>query len=273
MRLARQIRTLLEGSEKPVVVTFTGGMGAQIISAAICLSLRTEGRAVYADFSYFATHEYIATAGHPGEISRWPWQLEPFGLTPGSFETAPDLGTIEAELIVDGSRKLALGFEALRQPEIRKHFEIPEGILGILPSAFSSGYVCIHVRRGDYVNVASRLIADREFIDLAANFPDLVHHLAVVTDSPIGEPFRQALGEGYENAVFLDGVDAFTSHRIMRNARILVCSNSQFSLVAALLNHRALVLLPKQWFGDSDRAVEAPIHEVCEFQILRHSPK
>lgn len=268
MIFTQWIRSLSTGKDKPVVVTFTGGMGAQIISAAIYFSLRNEGRAVYADCSYFDRAERIASVGTSSEVSHWSWQLEPFGLLRGSFETAPGLSKRDVELIEDGSKKIALGMKALRQPEVQKHFAIVMGVDDILPAGFSSGYLCIHVRRGDYVNVASHLVADYEFIELAGKFMGLVRHLAVVSDSPIDEPFRQAASSGYEQAVFMDNIDAFTSHRIMRNARILICSNSQFSLIAALLNPRALVVLPKQWFGQNDRSIEAPIHEACGFQIL-----
>ena len=56
----------------------------------------------------------------------------------------------------------------------------------------------------------------------------------------------------------------------MRSARILICSNSQFSLIAAALNPEALVLIPKHWFGDGDRHIEAPIHSRCLFEIMEN---
>ena len=37
----------------------------------------------------------------------------------------------------------------------------------------------------------------------------------------------------------------------MRHAAVLICSNSQFSLVAAALNQGGLVLVPKNW-GSTD---------------------
>jgi hypothetical protein len=268
MIFTQWIQSLSAGKDKPVVVTFTGGMGAQIISAAIYFSLRNEGRAVYADLAYFAGAERVASAGSSDEVSHWSWQLEPFGLLRSSFATVSGRSKRDVELIEDGSKKIAVGMKALRQPEVQKHFAIAMGVGDMLPAGFSSGYLCIHVRRGDYVNVASHLVADDEFIDLAGKFAGLVKHLAVVSDSPIDEPFRRAASSGYEQAVFRDNIDAFTAHRIMRNARILICSNSQFSLIAALLNPQALVVLPKHWFGQNDRAIEAPIHEACGFQIL-----
>ena len=268
MVFTKRIRSLLAGKNKSVVVTFTGGMGAQIISSAIYFLLKSEGRTVYADLSYFDQSERVATVGKAGDCSHWAWQLEPFGLTLNSFGTASGLTKRDIELIEDGPQKLSLGLKALRQPEVQKYFAITGGVDDILPAEFSSGYLCIHVRCGDYVNVSSHLVADHEFIELAGKFVGLVKYIVVVSDSPIDVTFRQAVSAGYEQAVFLDDIDAFTSHRVMRNARILICSNSQFSLIAALLNPQALVVLPKRWFGQKDRALEAPIHEACGFQIL-----
>ena len=55
----------------------------------------------------------------------------------------------------------------------------------------------------------------------------------------------------------------------MRCARILICSNSTFSLTAAALNPNALVVVPKQWYGEKDREIEAPIHARCLFQMIQ----
>jgi hypothetical protein len=269
MGVAKWIRGLGR-REKPIAITFTGGMGAQIISAAIYFFMRQQGQAVYADLSYFNQIAHLATVGKAGDVSHWGWQLDGFGLNKEAFEPLQGDFRREVELIEDGPKKVALGLQALQQPEVQAHFSIKPGVQDGLPACFSEGYLCVHVRRGDYVNVASHLVSDEEFFYLTKKFAGLVKYLAVVSDSPIEEAFRERIvrGGGYMQVAFMDNVDAFTTHRIMRNARILVCSNSQFSLIAALLNTAALVVLPKQWFGANDRAIEAPIHEVCGFQIL-----
>lgn len=269
MTMLRKLFPLFSKAKtKPAVVTFTGGMGAQIISAAIYYALKDEGREVLADLSYFDKEERVATVGKAGDVSHWPWQLDPFGLSRSSFEEAATYSKRDVALIEDGPQKMMLGLNALKRPKVQERFALADDSDGILPPGFAAGYLCIHVRRGDYVNVASHLISDREFIELTGKFVGLVKYLVVVSDSPIEGAFRLSLSAGYEQVMFLDNADVVTAHRIMRNARILVCSNSQFSLIAALLNTRALVVLPKQWFGQNDRAIEAPIHEACGFQIL-----
>jgi hypothetical protein len=254
---------------KPIVVTFTGGMGAQVMSAAIYFLLKNEGRKVYADLSYFKRPAHAAVEGIPGDISHWDWQLQTFGLFPESFENLPKIHRSKYKLIQDGKDKTALGFKALAMPSIQKYFSTEKSLEDILPQEFISNYLCIHVRRGDYINVATCLISDDMFIELASKISGLVSYVVIVSDSAINHSFRKAICDVYHKAIFLDKVDAVTAHRIMRNARVLICSNSQFSLIAALLNERALVFLPKTWFGKGNRALEVPINEQCSFQTLR----
>ncbi|MBU1425731.1 MAG: alpha-1,2-fucosyltransferase [Gammaproteobacteria bacterium] len=270
MDLFKHFRRTPADKGKPIVVTFTGGMGAQMISAAIYFSMRDERRPVYADLSYFDQPESVAIAGDAGVCSHWSWQLEPFGLSTSSFNAFPGFTKQNADILQDGPVKLELGLKALAQPEVQKYFEIPTDVSDALPTEMADGFLCVHVRRGDYVNVASHLVADNAFVGLSGKFSGLIKSAVVISDSPIGPDFRSAMTKLFEVVAFLDHTDAYTAHRIMRNARILICSNSQFSLIAAALNPNALVLIPKQWFGDSERHIEAAIHTHCTFQIMEN---
>lgn len=253
--------------KQQTVITFTGGMGAQIISAAIYYYLKDMGRNAYADLSYFNKAELVARVGNKGEVSHWSWQLSPFGLTPGSFDSLSSYNKKSVNLIEDGPEKSSLAMEALRNPAVQERFAVNCECLGELALGYDN-YLCIHVRRGDYVNVASHLVSNEEFFQIATKFKGLVPRLVVVSDSPIEAQFRERISSGYAEAVFLDNIDAFTTHCVMRKARILVCSNSQFSLIAALLNPNGLIVLPKQWLGPGNEALEAPIHAACGFQLL-----
>jgi hypothetical protein len=117
--------------------------------------------------------------------------------------------------------------------------------------------------------VASHLIQDTEFISLINKFSGLVKHAVILSDSPIKQDFRDAVFPSFASVFFLDNIDPYSSHRVMRNARILICSNSTFSLTAATLNPSALVIIPKRWFAEKDHAIEAPIHALCTFQIMK----
>jgi hypothetical protein len=252
------------------VVSFTGGMGAQILSAAIYFDMQGRGEAVSADLSYFDQPRKLAVEGQAGSCSHWEWQLDCFNISASSFATPLEPSRDKSRLIGDGVEKMTLAFDARDKPAIQARFKIPADLDDLLPAGFFGPFLCMHVRRGDYLNVASHLISDTEFIDSAKRFSGLVSNVVILSDSELPPHFKAALDPCFGQVLVLNGIDAFSSHRIMRGARVLICSNSQFSLIAALLNRQAMVLLPKQWFSGDERKIEAPIHLRCVFQLMAH---
>jgi len=251
--------------EKKVIVTFTGGMGAQILSATIYFAMKDAGKKVYADLAYFNTPAKLATEGTMGQISQWAWQLSPFGLEPSDFEIFTGENSKKEDLIVDGPRKIRLSLSALQDTKIQHYFSMakfPTDTFGLEDAK----YVCAHIRRGDYVNVASHLMADEEFLSATNRFSSLCDTLVVVSDSSISESLKTRFSNQFKDCIFLDNIDAFTTHCIMRKANALICSNSQFSLVAAALNTTGVVLVPKNWGGDDD--IAKAISEAGHFQTL-----
>jgi len=243
-------------------------MGAQVISAAIYFAMKKAGEVVYADLSYFDQPENVAQAGQAGQCSHWSWQLGLFGLVPAMFETSPSLDRRYLTYLVDGPEKLERALQALSDPFIREYFNVSPNIEGVLPGWGDERFLCLHVRRGDYVNVASHLVHDDVFILLAQKFSGILDRVVVLSDSPIDECFRNGLQASFPYVSFQDQLDVEDTHRIMRKASVLICSNSQFSLIAAALNPQALALIPKQWFAGADRAIELPLHARCDYQVL-----
>ncbi|MBT0665559.1 alpha-1,2-fucosyltransferase [Geobacter pelophilus] len=256
----------------PIVVVFEGGMGAQIVQSAVYFSMKATGHIVYADMSYFDSPKNLALVGNSGEIIYRPWQLEPFGLFTDSFDVSPGLTSKNADIIKDGERMLAIALNALAQPEIQRNFAILDDLSDVLAGNIPESFLCMHLRRGDYVNVASHLlVADDEFLGLIRKFSRLVENVVVISDSPIESDFRKTISPNFKKVFFLDNIDAFTSHRIMRKAMVLICSNSTFSLTAAALNSDALAIIPKHWFEGKISYIEAPIHSRCFFQIIKNN--
>lgn len=265
MRFWNRFKTKVD---QPLVVTFTGGMGAQVISAAIYFAMKKAGQVVYADLSYFDQPEDVAQAGQAGRCSHWAWQLGLFGLVPAMFETSPTLDRRNSTYLLDGPEKLERALQALSDPSIRQYFQVSPSIDAVLPGWSNERFLCLHVRRGDYVNVASHLVHDETFISLARKFSGILDHVVVLSDSPIDGALRSCLEVSFAHASFQDQLNAEDTHRIMRKASVLICSNSQFSLIAAALNSEALALIPKQWFAGADRAIEVPLHARCVYQVL-----
>ena len=268
MNIMNFFRNVSGDKNLPIVVVFAGGMGTQIIQAAVYFSMKQAGHPVYADLSYFDKAAKMAEVGKAGQLTHWFWQLEQFGLSLASFETAPGLNKRNADILRDGARMLDLGLKALTNPDIQSIFKDAIDVGSILSKEVSDGFLCIHIRRGDYVNVASHLVSDGEFIGLVRKFSGLIDHAVILSDSPIEPHFRDTVSPYFETVLFLDSIDPYSSHRIMRCARVLICSNSTFSLTAGALNPNALVVIPKQWFGESNRELEEPIHARCLFQIM-----
>ena len=248
-------------------------MGAQVISAAIYFKMKMEGVPVYADLSYFDQTPNIAKEGVVGEISHWEWQLGIFGLQFKDFEINESLKRKNVEYIADGESKMELGLEALFIPKIRNYFTVSCKPIDCIEDWGDADFLCIHIRRGDYVNVASHLINEDVFLDCAKKFTKIIHNVAILSDSLINDQFKSSISEFFPNVKILCDLNADTSHLIMRRAKVLICSNSQFSLIAAALNDEALALVPSQWYGEGDRSLEAPIMSRCKFYAFNNLTK
>lgn len=257
-----------------VIVTFTGGLGAQIFSAAIYYYLKSKDRAVYADLDYFKQPGQTATAGNKGEISHWNYELGEYGLPLESFSTKKFKKTFfkrnRPHVIADGADKVKLAIEALHQREIRKLFPINNSVAR--ESSEVSGendYLCIHIRRGDYVNVASHMVDDADFVNLAEPLSNFVSAVIVISDSDVPDTVGKKLSGLFKSCSFVVGGNLHIAHALIRQAKYLVCSNSQFSLSAALLNEVGQqVFVPTKWFGGADADIQAPINALCRFQVL-----
>lgn len=257
-----------------VVVTFTGGLGAQIFSAAVYFYLKNQGRNVYADLDYFRQQAKTATVGNKGEISHWNYELNAYGLPLEGFATKRFAKSFfrrnRPEVIADGAGKVGMAIAALRQKDVRKLFPIKQSILDeCIKVTGGNDYLCIHIRRGDYVNVASHLVGDMEFISLARSLSGFVSTVVVLSDSEVSSDIKDSLSKLFAYCSYVIGGDMHIAHAIIRQAKYLICSNSQFSLSAALLNEVGQqIFIPTKWFGEGDAGIQVPINALCSFQIL-----
>jgi len=160
-----------------------------------------------------------------------------------------------------------MGLNALRNPNISKLYEISH-LPEILKESLGEPFCCIHIRRGDYKNVASYLVSDEDFLLIAKKI-SILENLVVLSDDEISFHLKSKLRKLYKTVHFLEDISFQEAHVIMRHAKILVCSNSTFSLTAGLLNYQdPLIIIPTQWFGEELRYLEQPLHNRCQFQIL-----
>jgi len=164
--------------------------------------------------------------------------------------------------------------EALGEPGVRTRFDTARN------DAYSAQYrasqlhgeryLCLHVRRGDYLNVASHLVSSKELDGIAAQFSGLVDRILILSDSPIGATeFEQVRSKFPGRLHVIDSdPDPILAHSLMRNATVLVCSNSQFSLSAGLLSN-GLKIIPKVWFGADASRINLAVGKLSDFSVLR----
>ena len=93
--------------------------------------------------------------------------------------------------------------------------------------------------------------------------------MLVLTDSQLDPSLNQEISSLNLNTRYAVGGSAATSHGLMRLSSILVCSNSQFSLTAAMLRpDNLLTFVPSIFDGDPNADMNKKISSVRKFQLF-----
>lgn len=257
-------------------ILFEGGLGAQILQAATFFDMQQSGQIVASNFSYFKSDEVNFSRDKQGSklekvFIKRPWNLDLFNITINDIKKCSNNSTNIKKVIASNAFVLEQGIKALKKNEIKKLFSPQSGKLGADNSIISLAepFICVHMRRGDYLKVATHIISDNEFLGIAKSFNSLVKTALFISDSPIEPNFRKSLHGYFESTHFLDSIDPLYAHDLMRKAKILICSNSTFSLTAALLGENNIKIIPKTWFGKKNEVeLQELINSNCDFQVL-----
>jgi len=255
------------------IITFTGGFGAQLMSAAgyfYLNKLHSENNnsdIVGAYLGYFNNQPHLATPGITGDMSHWKWELGCYGIQASDFiqlQGSPN------DYIWDSHEKIQLGWSGLCDPEISRRFPIMEDVTKYRNSMFGDGsYGCIHIRRGDYVNVASFMVADEAFVRVTTNICKLIKNLLVVSDSPLSTMMISFFQTLPTNTIVAIGGPPHLVHGLMRLSDILICSNSQYSMTAAALRDKFhLTIYPSQHDEDPGSYSNLFLTSIREFQVI-----
>ncbi len=117
--------------------------------------------------------------------------------------------------------------------------------------------VFLHLRRGDYLNVASHLISTDDIIRIFRKLPKVIKNTIVFSDSKKEDNlnFISELENIFNEVKWMDKIDNVNAHKIMTEASFLVCSNSQFSTTAAYLG-KGFSLIPQKFSSDKDHVFQ-----------------
>lgn len=259
-----------------IEIRFEGGLGTQILQAATFFDMKSLGEMVDSNFSYFENNEadlesVLEESKLKKVLNKRPWSLDIFNITIKDIQLRCDQPINMKKVQAGNALIFERGLNALKKIEIKKLF-IPKAekvFTNCINIDHAQPFICIHMRRGDYLTVSSHIISDDEFLGIAKTFSNLVKTAVFISDSPIKSTFQKNIQEYFECAHFLDSIDPLHAHILMRKATILICSNSTFSLTAALLGENKIKIIPKTWFGKNNEVkLQNIIASIGDFQIL-----
>jgi hypothetical protein len=236
------------------VVKIEGGLGSQILGAFEYFTMQEiHKEKVFADVEYFRTPANRKNS----TVSLWPWQLTRYGISMQDFaglEEAPYLLRFRNRHEKNWASSedwQKIRFELISKfPIDELEFNFKKRQLGL-----DTNFGVIHIRRGDYFKVASKLVEYDTYLNLLRSIKPLMpKHLILVSDSEIPRQFQEKIKDLVKADIHvLDSASASDSgflHDLMRNADLLVTSNSTFSFTAGVLSKPGTVVFtPVDFFG------------------------
>ncbi len=260
--------------KKTYVLPMEGGLGAQILTKITGEYIRDSGIEVIYDMEYF---NQPPTVGTPQTgVSIWEYGLDYYNIARDEFTglTARAQWALKSlkwltrkrlsdRYLFDGRpKRMSLLREALSRQDYGYLFPIHERTQQQI-HALTGGdrsFGVAHLRRGDYLNVASHIIGDANVIALLRQRATLPATIFVISDgTPDAAQWRQGLPNTQIH--FFKSDDIYLCHGLMRTAALLVTANSQFSYTAAILQTdlSAETFVPANWLAPGN-AVNSYMH-------------
>jgi hypothetical protein len=211
-----------------------------------------ESTVVAIDLDYYNSPPNFADRESGRLLSHFGWELNNFGIEKESLYPRYQRDTcLDYELL--GKSGLPIALRYLRSKGL-------EGILGTKKHHFLSRYrglidqlpekyVALHLRQGDYLNVASFIIRLEQSLTVLKSVLALVPNLVVLSDSDLADQDierLQNLGCGVSTLI---GGSATAAMYLMHEAEILIAANSQLSFaVAAMRASDKLTIVPNRFW-------------------------
>jgi hypothetical protein len=229
-------------------VFIEGGLGSQILSVMDFWELQEKIGVAKANCNL----EYFRMTS-PGfnkeELSFWGWKLDSFEI---GIESLSQFEAKKNSILIPRPRPGKSDYDAgtnkwmSQRSKYLNRFPINQSELQKFYQSFPAfdykkKYGAIHIRRGDYLNVASHLISDQQYLDLVSKIVTILpSQLFIFSDSSINDDFKSNLEKILKDevrAIYVDSdkVNDLVVHAALRQADLLVTSNSTFSFSAALL--------------------------------------
>ena len=226
-----------------------GGLGSQILSVIYFYNQQEKfgKKNAKCDLSYFS---------HEDRAGLWEWSLNNYGIHTDElmqYESKSRFNLLKSKKDFLTEFEISQGYWQKSRAKYLSYFPVDEDQLKNFLQKVSNksnlgAYGAIHIRRGDYLQVASKVIELDEYIDfiecIRSSLPSISF---VITDSPLMHEEKLLLAKSIgtdRGVIFLDGpgYDPFILHCLMRRAHLLVTSNSTFSFSAGLLGEEGQIV-------------------------------
>lgn len=218
-----------------------------------------------------------------------PWLLDSYGVTMESmkvFEAEPRRGIKRIRSLSNTLPSTSLSTARMYRDYFRPKIDlvrfVEESIrldYSVITSAADEFDCCsVHIRRGDFMAVASHIVSDFEYLSLLTSIRKVLpRHLVIFSDSKLSEKFKLTLTREFPKIEirFCDDseMDVIGSHEFMRRSKVLVTGNSMFSISAGMLTLcESLVFVPVSLYDEVETGDSAnPFLPLGKFFVLNIS--
>jgi hypothetical protein len=267
---------------------FEGGLGSQILNLIEHENKKSlNDNLALTDTSYFNLNE---TFRYENGLTHWRYRLDHYGIHLKDLRTRDRLsvGTVSNFRRPDSH-------EYIRDVMIRNLWKLPNNVNELFPiisshkerrRIFFSGkkiinYGVLHIRKGDYLKVASKLYSVKNLVSHIRKFHLLIPStLVIVSDGKISQMDYTLIKDSFKDfrkrrLLVFDSTnsdfDETIIHDLMREADFLFTSNSTFSLTAGLLNTRPenFIITPMRFHAGGASFSNQLFQTFSEFSILK----
>ena len=242
-------------------VYFEGGLGSQIIAYIVYNEKNKIQKNICAtNLDYFSNTPYDFT--QVNGLYRRAWKLDHYGISNSKLVVDKKIKKVFKKYFLvrpEFYTEIFLNFREEKVSEYNSIFPVDTKVVNkFLQKIFQNStldYSIIHIRRGDYLKLASNIIKTEEVVNLINKLkPILTTNVLITCDSILPKEDVEILEKSLSghNYVYLDpNEDIYLVHDLMRSAKILIASNSTFSFTAGLLSNKdCLFFFPTKYFGN-----------------------
>ena len=258
------------------IVRIEGGLGSQLIGLLEYEFRRIDNPSVRADVSYFLqkSSEEISNGS-----TIWSWQLDRYGYYLSDFSEHAKFYDKYLGVILSYSARKNKMKQSCKLPwrDFAKKLPLADGLQCYFDDYKISpekNFAVIHVRRGDYLRVASKLVFLEESISVLKRFMPLVDGpIFVSSDEKLSEKdlaFCNTHLSPSRLIILNPNVDLHIVHGLMRCANLLVTSNSTFSWTAGMLSVKESPLLfsPLNFVNEIDHSINGFFRSSSSWMII-----